>query len=1339
MLQARIRALQELLGFRAADELLSVAPEALTRVPSALKTHVEGLGRVLGVGAEALGPLLVKCWELSTTPISEVEERVEWVEKTLGFQGLWAVGFKGSGWDQEHQLGRKRAKPPAVKPQPTEVREAGVEIRAVAAQGDLEGSLGSHQSDWRFRFFREAPQWLVYEQKYLERQLGKVREVLGLAAEHQGNRVLSRVLWEAPALVTLQGLQKRVDHLQQLLDSWPTQQQQQKEQRFLAGQLLPPAAADAGGSAGHSRTRRQQQQHQQQSLGVSYGQHVSQKFPQVLLLPPKQLFQLSHQLQDLLPGFGPEQLFPILCHKQQHQCDPSSFELDQVNVHFDQVKYLQQLGLLEGLPPQEQQQAVVNALVNNAAAFAESQPLYSAWSATQQLLAVAPSSRGLTKCYDQLLAEQGLADWLRQMEGKWGRVLCLLASSSSSSSKAVGQQLKKKKGAGLGGSVGLKELAGLDLWELAAALQPASRSTVKSKGGTGGTKQQAAAVTAATSANAGQTDESTPATASATAAAAASGTGVNWELLPPPLLITNDSLVWQVLGGKAAERQGAVAAGQQLWHQLQHFAAGSSTWQQQLLDWQELLPEALAAAEGHPGDAQSSGSDGLGAMGRSSLVFEEGGERVYQGGITGGGGGSDLGEERSSREGDEGLVGTSRKDLQKQEQQLGEEQQEGIGEAALLNQQQQQVGRQLQEGTAEAALQKQQQQLQRFWQRLLQEQQQQQQPLAEHQLLSPSLQRLQYLSHTQQQHEMLIWDALTITDEQFTSRFPLQPLWAKTAAWVQGKQPWEQTFWTDLQGVSLLDFLGLLRRDAQRVRRLEYLVTGREVGREGWRGIGLKEAVEMDQGGFVQLFPESKYRAWQMLNRLEIQGSPYDNSSSSSSSFPLGGGGMEEGLSLSAPAGNASPAAGVDSVAPSPASAPRGVWRVTELRHQELASRCQTLIQFASEVPPWDAELQRWSTSNWWYLSGIFSSHAKQPRLEYLSLLPVDYQASVEWTLKAPDEEFSEMFPHFPLWNKLRGVVAGDGKWGRQWEQLQGEQLLRVFGAAVVAVSRGSERSSGSGTRVAAAESDMKSDTAAAAPAVVGYDGGGGGGNEGGSESTADADALGELMSDSSDGRSQHHLGLGEAKAATAAAASLLKITRSQVTAALPLILKRLHYILPKRKAADSLSLTEALTMPQSEFEARFPNFLSKSSSSSSSSSSGFTISPLSSSSAAGDLNYETEASDESDSEGGQNRTSSSSSSSSSSSNIGSVAIAVTNPSGKFGAAALPDEIWLEMSESVRHQLMDHEGALLKGLAVFVNSHPVWQAGMRNISARGWERMVQYYEKGYRKADFIVR
>ena len=1319
MVETRIRALQELLGFSAADGLLTVAPEALTRVPTGLRAQVEELGRVLGVGAEGLGPLLVKCWELSKIPLEEVEERVDWVGTTLGFnEGLGFMEKDGAAEVQEQQLGRKRAKPPALKAQVVEGGQAAV--------GETEGVQG----DWGFRFFSESPVWLIYEQTYLERQLGKVREVMGFTAEQQGNRGLARVLWEAPALITLQGLQKRVQHVQLLLDAWPSQQQQQ--QGALADRFTPPGAegqAAAGAAAAAAaaaamgrwrggRSKSQQQQQQQQGLGLTYAQQVCQRFPRLLLLPPKQLTQLCNQLQLLLPGLGPEQLFPILSHRQPQPLDQFDFNIDQVNINFDQVKYLQQLGLLDGLQPEEQQQAVVNALVKDATAFAESERLYPAWSATQQLLAVAPSSWGLTKCYNQLLEEQGLTGWLEQMEGKWGRVLCLLGSSSSL--RGVGYQ-GGKKGAGFG-RVGLRQLAQLSVEELLANLQPASNSSStsskkKSARATGSKRPPAA--TAAAAAAAGSSGAGGQSDGSSAAAAAA------WELLPPPLLTADDSSVWQLLAAKAAERQAAIAAGQQLWQRLQQFADSSSSWQQQLREWQVLLPDALVLAR--EGSSSSSSKVG-GLVGMSSGVGREG--RV---------GASSFLQQQQQQQPTELLPMTLPKQQQQQQQQ--EEDQQQPKELLLMTPLQQQ----------------QQGELHIFWQGLLHEQQQryqqQQQSASKHQLLGPSLQRLQYLDHTQQQQQIPLWWALAYPEHNFTSRFPLYPLWLKTASWVQGKQSWEDMFWGDLKGEGLLGMLGLLKRDTQRVKRLEYLVSGREVGREEWRGIGLKEAVEMDQQGFVELFPEAKYRAWQMLNRLEVQTSAYGSSAIGAAVATAGGG--------SGGGGNGDSSGGVES----PGTSPRGVWRVTEQRHQELADRCQTLIHFAAEVPHWDIELQKWTTSNWWYLAGIFTPSVKQPRLEHLSLLPEVYQMPVEWVLKASDVDFCEKYPHFPLWNKMRGVVAGNVKWGRQLEQLKGEELLRVLDEAVAAVGRGaggsSSSSSGSGRRVAAAV-DGQWDSAAAASVATGIEdeginaaaavsGGGGGGAERGADvdvvSTSDdvtpaAAAAGIIKN-----------GLGEAAAATvkavaapeatqaaaAAAAAYPSIsTRSQVAAALPMIIKRLQHML-RYRAAESLTLTEALTMAQSDFLQRYPKFNPTIKSSSSSSSSSQAAPPEAAATGGGDFGLRDDP-NLSDIETTTSRSDSSgifvegqASSSSSSSRV------VTNPSGKFGPSALPDEIWSELSGSVQQQLLDRDGALLKGLAVFANSHPAWKEGMGRIGGRGWERMVQCYERGYRKADFIVR
>ena len=177
--------------------------------------------------------------------------------------------------------------------------------------------------------------------------------------------------------------------------------------------------------------------------------------------------------------------------------------------------------------------------------------------------------------------------------------------------------------------------------------------------------------------------------------------------------------------------------------------------------------------------------------------------------------------------------------------------------------------------------------------------------------------------------------------------------------------------------------------------------------------------------------------------------------------------------------------------------------------------------------------------------------------------------------------------------------------------------------------------------------------------------------------------------------------------------------------------------LMRRYRAAESLTLTEALTMPQSDFLQRYPKFNPTIKSSSSSNSS--QAAPPAAAARGGDNGLR----DDSDLSDMETSTFSSDSSgsfvegqgSSSSSNIR----VVTNPSGRFGPAALPDEIWSELSGSVQQQLLDRDGALLKGLAVFANSHPAWKEGMGRIGARGWERMVQCYERGYRKADFLVR
>jgi hypothetical protein len=608
-------------------------------------------------------------------------------------------------------------------------------------------------------------------------------------------------------------------------------------------------------------------------------------------------------------------------------------------------------------------------------------------------------------------------------------------------------------------------------------------------------------------------------------------------------------------------------------------------------------------------------------------------------------------------------------------------------------------------------------------------------------VLSPRLERLHFLQHSQQQEASGLWEALVTSDKEFAAKFPVYPRWAQLQGWVQDKLAWNTTFHEALQGPQLLAWLEQLEQDPSKLEQLQYLVEA--PGGQEWRGVGLLEAASMPREQFMRMFPDAQYKAWKGISNILLQLDPLLYVQEDSGS----------GRAVSAAPGTAAGTRQVMSrqLTPDPAStsssgstrrvgsggvgsSSTGLVPVNrEVRVAQLQARMQWLHDWGRKVPYWGQQLQGWSPRSWEAVLQV-ADQKTAPRLEFLHHTGQENTAGFLQQLKYSPAWFDQTYPHFRLWNVVRNAAAAAGTWKQEWEALRGAQVLRLLEEAAVQLSNSSslqhlqplqQQQQQQRADVAAAQEAQSQAVlpegqrdlpggdvvaAAAAEEGTGEDCSGAAQEEGSGDSQGVRDPKQSKRSKAKRSR---------AAAASPVAASLTPAVVQQVSHALRSRLRHLQHANlqqqqqpspqqqqqqqegqePPQPPAQGLpSLQQLLTLPQAQLVMQWPH----------------KAVPSGATRARGNLKG---------AHGAQ------------------TARAVAGaPEALLGKEVVPPAMWNRLDPAVQQQLLARDAAVLRGLQTLAHTHGDWMEYLyQKATPRQWAMMAQKYPRQQQRVAFLVR
>lgn len=305
------------------------------------------------------------------------------------------------------------------------------------------------------------------------------------------------------------------------------------------------------------------------------------------------------------------------------------------------------------------------------------------------------------------------------------------------------------------------------------------------------------------------------------------------------------------------------------------------------------------------------------------------------------------------------------------------------------------------------------------------------------------LQRLDYLRLTKRQHDLHLWHALSAPAAQFNHQFPLYSIWADLVALIGDKEDWLRELRGSMEGGALDEWLGVV---AARRDRLEFLVSAR--GGDGWRAMGLREAVALDDDSFQDIFPESRYSAWRALAQLHEAMKKSEGAAVSEESVMFDESNMVTSMqpgSVWGGAGNGDGGAGT----------PVGVARL-----QEFADRSYIILDYAERHASWDQQACSWDAKYWTQILQGFVPHSKQPRLDFVLQSEQPDVDPLGVILQMPAGRFDQKYPQYATWQHIKSTLAKSGDtlklFTREFEQLHGAALLELL----LCVGKGSQHRS---------------------------------------------------------------------------------------------------------------------------------------------------------------------------------------------------------------------------------------------------------------------------------------
>jgi hypothetical protein len=333
-----------------------------------------------------------------------------------------------------------------------------------------------------------------------------------------------------------------------------------------------------------------------------------------------------------------------------------------------------------------------------------------------------------------------------------------------------------------------------------------------------------------------------------------------------------------------------------------------------------------------------------------------------------------------------------------------------------------------------------------------------------------------------------LWAALVADDAAFAAAHPLFATWSAVAALAAGRPPWEAELADrDLSGAPLAAWLRLA---ASRLRRLQFLSLADGGG--AWRLVGLREAVEMEDEAFSDLFPDFTYGAWRLM---------------------LGGGG--DAGAAGADAGAAGSAAGGGkAVQASAVAGGDGRGRAKAARAgRRLVEAAPRLMEVVDVCPQWQAEARGWDAVRWQrVLRALRGPAGALVRAEFLlattegarggggapAVAGGEGRGAAAGTRLPPlttvllqsAAAFDAAHPTFQLWAGLRAAAARVAPWRAELAAAAPGELRAALDAALAACAEEADGEEAAAAAQAGAGGAAEGSAAEQGPAEEAGDGG---------------------------------------------------------------------------------------------------------------------------------------------------------------------------------------------------------------------------------------------------------